>query len=89
MFHKDGDVALFDAPEADPAHAPQDSQDVHVDRITTSPDGKKDLHDQLFCQHLELRLGHKESGPGAHDDHSVDRGMEVQTPTPSARRKSS
>ena len=79
VFHKDGDVALFDVPEADPTHAPQDDQDVHVDRITTSPDGKGELHDQLFCQHLELRLGHKESGPGARDDHSVDHGMEVQS----------
>ncbi len=79
LFHKDGDVALFNAPEADPGHAPQDDQDVHVDRITTSADGKGELHDQLFCQHLELRLGHKEGGAGAHDDHSVDHGIEVQS----------
>ncbi len=79
VFHQDGDVALFDAPEVDPAHPAKDDQDVHVDRITTSPDGTGELHDQLFCQHLELRMAPKESGPDGRDAHSADHAMQVQS----------
>ena len=74
VFRKDGDLARFDVPEAPAA---KDGQDILVDRITTAPQGKGVLHDQLFCQHLELRMAPKEDGPGARD-HAADHAMQVQ-----------
>ena len=67
-FGKDGDVARFDAPEADAAHPHPNDPYVKVIRYTTAATDDKAPLDQLYCQHLELHLSRKEAGPGAHGD---------------------
>ncbi len=74
--HKEGDLARFDVPEADPAR-PQKTAPVKVIRHSATPEGK-DVFDQLTCQHLELKLTHKEAG-AAHDDNSADHGLQIET----------
>jgi hypothetical protein len=75
-FHKEGDLARFDVPEADPAH-PQKTGPVKVIRHSATPEGK-DVFDQLTCQHLELKLTHKEAG-AANDDNATDHGLQIET----------
>ena len=77
-FHKDsGDIARFDAPEAGPSHAQGIVPPVSVDHVTTSPD-KGQEHDQLHCQHLQLRLRNKDAA-GPRDSRPAERGLEVES----------
>jgi hypothetical protein len=75
-FHKEGDLARFDVPEADPARS-QESGPVKVIRHSATPEGK-DVYDQLLCQHLELKLTRKEAG-AARDDNAGDHGLQIET----------
>jgi hypothetical protein len=75
-FHKEGDLARFDVPEDDPAR-PQKSAPVKVIRHSATPEGK-DVFDQLICQHLELKLIHKEAG-AAQDNNAADHGLQIET----------
>ncbi len=73
-FRKDGDVARFDAPTADPAHPAPDDPYVKVVRYgAAAPDDKAPMRDQLLCQHLELHLSRKEAAGGRGDgpDHGL------------------
>ncbi len=77
-FRKDGDVARFDAPEADAAHPHPNDPYVKVIRYTTAATDDKAPLDQLYCQHLELHLSRKEAGPGAHGD-AADHGLAIDS----------
>jgi LptA/(LptD N-terminal domain) LPS transport protein len=75
-FHKEGDIARFDVPEADPAR-PEKAGPVKVIRHSATPEGK-DIFDQLICQHLEMKLTRKEAGAG-HNDKAGDHGLQIET----------
>jgi lipopolysaccharide export system protein LptA len=78
-FLPEGDLAQFDVPARDPkAPAPPangvGNKDVKVTRLQE----KLGLVDQLFCQHLELRLRRKEPPPGGRGA-SADRGLDIES----------
>ena len=86
-FRKDGDVARFDVPEADPAHPAKERSLRQGDPHTPPPEGKGPL-DQLVCQHLELRLPARRPAP-APDDDAADHGLQIESAHAVARRRRS
>ena len=75
-FHKDGDLAHFDVPEANPGRT-QKIAPVKVIRRSAAADGK-DVFDTLICQHLEMKLTRKEAAAGR-DENAADHGIQVET----------
>ncbi len=90
-FFKDHDTAQFDVPGGELARGSRVLQDV----ILTRFHGKEGPQDQLICQHLELRLRHRDNKPtnatAAPPSRAVseepDAGLEVETAHATARGK--
>ena len=61
-----------------PRHPGPEDRTVKVVRYTTPAPDDKAPQDKLSCQHLELRLSHKDGGPGPHDD-GPDRGLTIDS----------
>jgi hypothetical protein len=78
-FLPEGDRAQFDVPAADSrAPAPPANGVGAKDVKVTRHQEKLGLMDQLFCQHLELRLRRKESPHGGRDA-TADRGLDIES----------
>ena len=90
-FRKDGDLARFDAPVADATHPRPERSLRQGDPLHQRRARRQGPLDQLYCQHLELRLSRKDGGTAAHSDAAGDHGLHRQRPRrrPGRRRTSS
>ncbi|HZU38977.1 MAG TPA: hypothetical protein VFA18_23830, partial [Gemmataceae bacterium] len=78
-FNKDGDLATFDVP-APGANKPGAAGNVGTKDVKVIRHQEKlGLMDQLFCQHLVLKLHRKEIAESGREAGATDRGLDIES----------